>query len=138
MKDSSPLLTLWPSFSPTINFPASGDIGSFNYHPDTTWQGPSMIQGNPVMEQKIYQEVAGPGSQLGTLTDAVLSLITHLEVKYPEITDNDDVIKLRTLSSKVTAIKEEISNRESEEFHQKLKKLATESPEAFKDLIKDL
>lgn len=138
MKDSSSLLTLWPSFSPTINFPASGDIGSFNYHPDTTWQGPSMIRGNPLMEQKIYQEVAGPGSQLGTLTDAVLSLISHLETKYPEITDHEDVVKLRALSSKVSDIKNDIATQESEEFQKKLKKLAKENPATFKDLIKDL
>lgn len=135
MTDEAPFPSLWRFFSPTFNLPASGNIGSFNYHPNTLWQGPTLNRGNPAMEQTIYQEIAGPGSQLGTLVDAVLKILVKLEENHPELSDLDEVKKLRAMGAGIEQVKRRVETRQIDEFAEQMENLARNEPARFESLM---
>lgn len=131
----TPLQSLLRLFSPTINFPASGDIGSFNYHPNTQWQT-SLYRGNALAEQTIYQQVAGPGSQLGTLLDAVLLLAAALERSNPELGQAGELLKLRDLGEQVSSTLADVRTHQREFLQRHLDAMAAQDKDGLLELLR--
>lgn len=124
-------------FSPTINLPASGDIGSFSYHPNTQWEAPSLYRGNELIEQTVYRQVASPGSQLGTIVDALMVLCDMAEKSQPELAQQKEMIELRALAGKVNETKASVKNNGEKMLRAELDRLKEQDPEAFNRLLTD-
>lgn len=127
-------LRLW---SPTFNLPGSGSIGSFSYHPNTTWGAPTLFSGNEIVEQAVYRDVATPGRQLGRLTDVVLELVNELSAMDSKIAGAESVKKLKAMSKQIEKIKEAIEDNTTAAVKEGLEKLRNNDEDAFKALIKE-
>lgn len=138
MSSPDTLTDAWLRFwSPTFNLPGSGSIGSFSYHPNTTWGAPSLFSGNEIVERAVYHDVATPGRQLGRLTDVVLELVEELSKMDSSIAGADSVIKLKAMSKQIEKIKEAIEDNTSAAVKEGLEKLKNTDEDAFKALIKE-
>ena len=135
MKLDDPLKSCIRWLSPTINLPASGDIGSFNYHPDTQWQAPSIWRGDAQVETRVFKEVASPGSQLGTLLDALQVVVSVLEKQSPELSKDEALVRLTKLADEVKTAKAEAVNETEISLEKALDKLAQTNKAALKRLV---
>lgn len=125
-------LRLW---SPTINMPGSGSIGGFNYHPDTTWEAPSLFSGNRTVEAGVYREVASPGKQLGKLTDVVLELADALSKIDTSVKNSECLQKLRELNNDIEAVKGRIEDSAAKQAEAMLDELFANDPDTLKRLL---
>ncbi len=128
----------WLRFlSPTIRFPGSGDIGHFRYQPYTEWEAPSLYRGNQQIEHTIYREVASPGSQLGTLIDAVETLVDRLSGDHPDLEAEPSIEALRRLAGEVKDTKESAGVDVEKALRRELDKLAAMNPAQLQRILAD-
>jgi hypothetical protein len=125
-------LRLW---SPTINFPGSGSIGRFNYHPNTSWDA-SLYRGDQNVEQLVYRDVASPGRQLGKLTEVILELADALAKIDSDIAASTHVAELRGMADHVEEIKQAVKTSAEDAAREALEKLKALDQKKFDDLIK--
>ncbi|MEM9318979.1 MAG: hypothetical protein AAGA70_08215 [Pseudomonadota bacterium] len=83
------------AYAPKIEFPLSGDVTQ-----DILPGWFSQMKGLPEIEREIVTSVWGYGSQLGTLTDALLEVVDELN-----LTDSVSVAKLRQKQAETEAAK---------------------------------
>ncbi|WP_432696008.1 hypothetical protein ACQUQP_15885 [Marinobacterium sp. YM272] len=98
--------------------------------PITHWWSPRVefnMAGNEELEAKIVAEVASYGSQLGTLTDAVLELAGDR--------DSETLQKLRALAEKIDQEKRKYRNTEINALKTALSRLKKEDPDGFASLL---
>ena len=133
MSSDTPVDALFRFFSPTIRFPGSGDLGSFRYAPNTSWEAPSLFRGNETIEQAVYREVASPGTQLGVLIDAVLALASQ----HPALADHEAIGKLQQLGDEVSEKKTQLRSNTEKSLRSELDYLKNSNNEALQTLLRD-
>lgn len=115
-----------------LKSPLSGDLEQ-SIAPVTQWWSPQLefnIAGDRQLEAKIIAEIASYGSQLGTLTDAVLELADDR--------DSEVLQKLRALAEKIDQEKREYRKAEIDALKDTLIRLKQEDPDGFASLIAEL
>lgn len=115
-----------------LKSPLSGDLEQ-SIAPVTQWWSPQLefnIAGDRQLEAKIIAEIASYGSQLGTLTDAVLELADDR--------DSEGLQKLRALAEKIDQEKREYQKAEVDALKDTLIRLKQEDPDGFASLIAEL
>jgi len=95
-------MTPYNFFSPTFEFPLSGDVEQaiapiFSYE----------FEGIPEIEYEVTTKVASPGKQLGKLTEAVLAIARQMEFEGADREAIDDLTQLHAdvEEAKVNALK---------------------------------
>lgn len=138
MSTPESLTDAWLRFwSPTFNLPGSGGIGSFNYHPNTTWGAPTLFSGNEIVEQAVYRDIATPGKQLGRLSDVVRALIDELSKMDSKIADAESVKKFKEMSKQIEKIKAAVEDNTVVAVKEGLEKLKHTDKDAFDALMKE-
>lgn len=115
-----------------LKSPLSGDLEQ-SIAPVTQWWSPQLefnIAGDRQLEAKIIAEIASYGSQLGTLTDAVLELADDR--------NSEGLQKLRALAEKIDQEKREYRKAEIDALKDTLIRLKQEDPDGFASLIAEL
>jgi hypothetical protein len=120
-------------FDPSALFrlPGGGDVAQ-DYHPITTWFSPNIdikYVGNSRIERDVTANVAGYGSQLGTLMDVLVELTKGEE-------QTEAVKRLHDLWHKVEEIKKKNKEDLKESAKSSLDQLAKYNPDGLQDLIK--
>jgi hypothetical protein len=113
-----------------MRMPLSGNVAQ-NFHPLTTWFSPQIdIQyvGNPAVERDITANVAGYGSQLGTLIDVLTELTKGKE-------ETDAVKRLRELADKIDEVKQRHKQDLRAAARESLDRLRKDDPESLRRLI---
>ncbi|TCK04268.1 hypothetical protein [Marinobacterium mangrovicola] len=115
-----------------FNSPLSGDVDQ-SIAPVTQWFSPQVdvtLAGNPKLESLITRRVASYGSQLGTLTDAVLELV--------EGKDSEPAQKLRELAAKIEEEKQHLLLKSLGDLKTALNALKQNNPEVFDQLLAEI
>lgn len=133
MATDNPVDALFRFFSPTIRFPGGGDLGSFRYAPNTSWEAPALFRGNDAIEQSVYRDVASPGTQLGILIDAVLAIAEQT----PQLADHDAISRLRELQDSVDSTKNSVRKTSTGNLRSELDHLKRNDQEALRSLLQD-
>jgi hypothetical protein len=114
-----------------VRLPLSGDVAQ-NYHPLTNWFSPNIdikYVGNSSIERDVTANVAGYGSQLGTVIDVLEELTRGKE-------QTEAVKRLRDLWCKVEEVKKNNKEDLKESAKASLDQLAKYYPDGLQDLIK--
>lgn len=133
MATDNPIDAFFRLFSPTIKFPGSGNIGDFNYSPNTEWEAPALFRGHEIIEQSVYREVASAGTQLGILLDAMRALAAS----HPELTDNEAVKKLQQLGEQVDSTKTIVRKNSAQRLRDDLNHLKKTDNEGLQSLLRE-
>ena len=133
MATDNPIDAFFRLFSPTIKFPGSGDIGGFNYSPNTSWEAPALFRGNGLIEQAVYREVASPGTQLGVLIDAVKAIAAQ----NPALADNEAIKKLNSLGDQIHKTKTSVRENSDQTLRNELDHLKKTDNDRLQSLLKD-
>lgn len=123
----------WTLFDPSrwLNMPFGGNVAQ-NYHPLTTWFSPNIdIQyvGNSSVEHDVIANVAGYGSQLGTVIDVLEELTKGKE-------QTEAVKRLHDLWCKVGDIKASHKRSLLDAAKESLDKLAESDEQSLQSLIR--
>ncbi len=112
--------------------PLSGDVEQ-SIAPVTQWWSPQLevnIAGDRKLEARIIAEVASYGSQLGTLTDAVLELA--------EGKDSETIRKLQDLANQIDSEKRRYQHAELTALKRSLLRLKRNDPKGFEQLMTEV
>jgi hypothetical protein len=124
----APMMT-WLDLFPQFRLPAPGSFVQ-PIAPVTTWFSPTIevnYMGNPEIEREIVTEVAGYGSQLGSLIDAVI-----------EIADGKGgpaMQKLYELKNDVDSVKDRHRGDDAGRARMALAALARSDPAALREVV---
>lgn len=116
-------------------FPLSGDIKQYI---SPSFFSINNYAGDREIEDKIISEVAGYGSQIGTLSDVLIDLIKVLddERKDKPLKNYDSVKKFHDLVQKVHQQKKNSLSELKENIDNDLKQLQKIDKQAFKEILK--
>lgn len=113
------------NFSPTIEYPLSGDV---KQDIETSWF--ARMQGNPELEYKIITEVWSYGDQLGALTDVLLELCDQDGVEQTKA-----MKKLRDKVDEMEGKKDEVKDQLRTRAEKALELLAKVDKDAHADVL---
>lgn len=128
--------SLFSFFTPTIQFPASGDV-DFNYAPYTKWEAPAFFRGNEQVETRAYSEVASPGRQLGWLMEAVLALAAKDGIEGEKLQAMPALSQLKTCYDEIEKIKIEHKEDTEQLARELLNRLKELDPDLLRRVIDD-
>jgi hypothetical protein len=126
----------WSWFwAPQFHFPFSGDLAQ-RIQPETDWffGAISPRAGQPRLEQKIHQDVASYGRQLGLLTEAVLALAEPDSVTAEQ--GQAALDRLKTIQREVEELKSRERAGQAEGTLQALRQLARDDPAALQQVLR--
>ena len=110
-----------------MNFPLSGPVTQL-ISPRTSWFSTVVnYRGTPEVERRVVEEVAGYGSQLGTLTDALVRLVGERP--------GAEFDRLRKLAADIEAVKETHGRRLVDRAKEALDELREKDEDGFSRLI---
>jgi hypothetical protein len=119
----------WLDLFPQFRLPASGSFVQ-PIAPVTSWFSPTVevnYKGNPEIEREVVTSVAGYGSQLGSLIDAVI-----------EVADGKGgpaMQKLMSLKSEIDTIKDKHRSDDAGRARTALSALAKSDPAALREVV---
>lgn len=127
-----PWLWLW---APQFQFPFSGSVAQ-RIDPDTRWffAGIEPRAGNGALEQKIHEDIASYGRQLGLMAEVLLGLAGSDKVTAGQAAKS--LARLEEIQDQVEALKQQEHAATVEGAARALEKLAASDPAALAALIR--
>jgi hypothetical protein len=119
----------WLDLFPLFRLPMVGNFVQ-PIAPVTSWFSPTIdvsYKGDPAIEREVVTAVAGYGSQLGTLIDAVVESAGGKE--------GPAMQRLRALKRQIDAIKSTHGDDDASRARSALAALATSDPQALREVV---
>jgi hypothetical protein len=129
-----PWLWLW---APQFQFPFSGSVAQ-RIEPDTRWffAGIAPQAGNGELEQKIHEDIASYGRQLGLVTEVLLGLAGSERARPDQAAKS--LARLEEVQDRVEALKQREHDASVQAAVRALEKLAATDPAALEAAIQRL
>lgn len=128
------MLWWWPMLF--VRMPGSGDVNQ-EIAPETWWSLPfsaSYKAGDRALEHEVITKVAGYGSQLGTVIDALQALLIR-ELSADELKQDGSYTKLLGLAERIEALK---TGDRARLLREDLAAYREADPEGFRLLVQGL